>query len=326
MKQKRSAIVAVVALGAVYLFNASWLAPPAKGTPVMLAHRGIHQAYDRTDLTNDTCTASRMLPPTNPYLENTLPSMRASFAAGADALELDVHPTVDGEFAVFHDWTVDCRTNGAGAARELDMAYLRTLDVGHGYTADGGRTFPFRGRGVGAMPTLAEVFAAFPGRGFLINIKSRDPREAERLVAYLKARGLPTDRRLMAYGHETPVDRLRTIAPQARLWSKQGVKACGIQYVALGWTGYVPAACRGATIVVPVNLRWAMWGWPNRFLARMEAAGTDVLIAGPFGRNETSSGLTTAKQLDAIPLGFGGTIWTDAIEVVGPAWRARSRQ
>lgn len=323
MKRKRLAIAAAAVVGAIYLLNASWLAPPAGGTPVLLAHRGIHQAYDRTDIDKDTCTASRMLPPTNPYLENTLPSMRASFAAGADALELDVHPTVDGEFAVFHDWTVDCRTNGTGAMRELDMAYLRTLDVGHGYTADGGRTYPFRGRGVGAMPTLAEVFAAFPGRQFLIHIKSRDPREAERLVAYLQARGLPVDRRLMAYGHERPVDRLRAIAPQARLWSKQGVKACGLRYLALGWTGYVPHACRGATMVVPINLRWAVWGWPNRLLARMNAAGTDVLIAGPVGPNQTSSGLTSARQLDAVPRGFGGTIWTDAIENVGPAWQRR---
>ena len=36
--------------------------------------------------------------------------MRAAFAAGADIVEFDVHPTSDGQFAVFHDWTLDCRT------------------------------------------------------------------------------------------------------------------------------------------------------------------------------------------------------------------------
>lgn len=326
MRRKRLVIGAGIAFGAIYLLNASWLAPEPSGTPILLAHRGIHQAYDRSNLGNETCTAARMLPPTNQFLENTIPSIRASFAAGANALELDVHPTTDGEFADFHDWGVECRTDGQGVTRKLSMAYLKTLDIGYGYTADGGRTFPFRGRGIGSMPTLAEVMRTFPERQFLLNIKSRDPSEADRLVAYLKARGLPTDRRMMVYGHATPVDRLRLVAPRARTWSKQGVKTCALRYLALGWTSYVPAACRGSTMIVPINLRWAVWGWPNRFLSRMKAADTDVLLAGPVGSANTSSGLVTAEQLDAVPRGFGGTIWTDAIEIVGPAWRARARR
>ncbi len=59
-----------------------------------------------------------MLPPTHGYLENTIASMQASFEAGADIVELDVHPTTDGRFAVFHDWTLDCRTDGHGVTRE----------------------------------------------------------------------------------------------------------------------------------------------------------------------------------------------------------------
>ena len=39
-------------------------------------------------------------------------------------------------------------------AREASMSYLRTLDIGYGHTADGGKTFPFRGKGVGLMPSL----------------------------------------------------------------------------------------------------------------------------------------------------------------------------
>lgn len=97
------------------------------------------QRFDERDLKNDTCTAARMLPPTHDYLENTLRSMRASFEAGADVVELDVHPTTDGEFAVFHDWTIDCRTDGHGVTREQSMAKLKTLDIGYGYTADGGK-------------------------------------------------------------------------------------------------------------------------------------------------------------------------------------------
>ena len=112
------------------------------------------------------------------FLENTLAAFSAAFAAGADIVEFDVHPTTDGAFVVFHDWTLDCRTDGHGGTREHSLAELKALDVGYGYTADGGKTFPFRGAGVGLMPTLDEVLAAFPGRRFLINVKSDDPSEA----------------------------------------------------------------------------------------------------------------------------------------------------
>jgi glycerophosphoryl diester phosphodiesterase len=80
----------------------------------------------------------------------------------------------------FTIWTVDCRTNGTGVTRRQTLVYLKSLDIGHGYTADGGKTFPFRGKGIGLMPTLREVLAAFPDRRFLINIKSDDPEEGRR--------------------------------------------------------------------------------------------------------------------------------------------------
>ena len=59
------------------------------------------------------------------------------------------------------------------------MAELKALDIGYGYTADGGTTFPFRGKGVGLMPTLDEVIARFPDKCFHINVKSNDPAEGD---------------------------------------------------------------------------------------------------------------------------------------------------
>ena len=147
--------------GGLFLFNASFLAQPS-GELTLLAHRGVHQDFPRENLDNDTCTATRIYPVGHAYIENTLPSIQAAFDAGADMVEIDIHPTTDGEFAIFHDWTLECRTNGEGVTREQNMAYLRTLDLGYGYTADGGQTFPLRGQGVGMMPTLQEVLGAFP--------------------------------------------------------------------------------------------------------------------------------------------------------------------
>ena len=139
---RRILLVAAIFVAAVYLLNASWLAPAPSGKAQFIAHRGQHQNFDRTGLTNDSCTATMIRPPIVDEIENTLPAMQAAFAAGASIVELDVHPTTDGKFAVFHDWTLDCRTEGTGETRSHDMAYLKTLDVGYGYTADGGQTFP----------------------------------------------------------------------------------------------------------------------------------------------------------------------------------------
>src|SRR3954463_13434490 len=93
----------MVSAASIYLLNASWLAPRSAGTPRIMAHRGIHQDFDRTGLTNNSCTATRIREPIAPEIENTVGSMQAAFDLGADVVELDVHPTTDGQFAVFHD-------------------------------------------------------------------------------------------------------------------------------------------------------------------------------------------------------------------------------
>jgi glycerophosphoryl diester phosphodiesterase len=92
----------IIAAGAIWLNNTSlWTSPQTK--PTLLAHRGLAQTYPAAGLTATTCTAARIFPPEHALIENTLPSMRAAFAAGADIVELDVHPTTDGQIAVFHD-------------------------------------------------------------------------------------------------------------------------------------------------------------------------------------------------------------------------------
>ena len=62
----------------------------------------------------------------------------------------------------FHDWTVDCRTQGHGSVRKLSLAELKKLDAGYGYTPDGGKTHPLRGKGIGGIPTVEEVLREVP--------------------------------------------------------------------------------------------------------------------------------------------------------------------
>ncbi|MET0210103.1 MAG: glycerophosphodiester phosphodiesterase family protein, partial [Burkholderiaceae bacterium] len=268
---------------------------------------------------NNTCTATRIRPPVHALLENTLDSMAAAFELGADVVEFDIHPTSDGEFVVFHDWTVDCRTNGKGVTREQTLAYLRSLDIGYGYTHDGGKTFPVRGQAK-PMPTWAEVMAAFPGKRFLVNVKSNSRAEGNLIVAYLERHGIDRSR-LMFYGAENPMSVLREKLPKARTASKPRLRSCFLRYVALGWTGVTPDACRDSLILVPVNYQGALWGWPGEFVARMAAVNSEVFVIGPYVDKTEAAGSTaidSAADLALLAPGYAGGVMTDRIDVIGP--------
>lgn len=320
--RKRMIAGALAALGAfVYFNNASWLGAAPRGRLTLLAHRGVHQIYVGPKPDGSTCTARPIADPTHAFIENTIPSFRAAFDAGADVVELDIHPTTDDHLVVFHDWTLDCRTDGTGVTREHSLAELKRLDVGYGYaTRDG--AFPLRGTGVGAMPTLSEVLDAFPEARFLVNFKGNDPRDAELLADLLRARGPETAARIAVYGGRRPTDRIIALMPGVRGYTRHRLKRCALGYATLGWTGYVARPCRHTILVVPRNVAPWVWGWPHRFTARMSKAGTGIFLIGDYHRGDRwSGGLDDVAVLDALPPGYSGGLWTDRIERIGPAFR-----
>ncbi|ALJ15405.1 glycerophosphodiester phosphodiesterase family protein [Sphingopyxis macrogoltabida] len=310
------------------LSNASFLAPDPAGKPKLIAHRGVYHLYDkRAAAGRDTCTARHILPPRDATFENTPESMRRAVGMGATMVEVDVAPTKDGRMVLFHDWTVDCRTDGKGATRDLTLAELKALDIGYGYTADGGQTFPLRGKGVGLMPTVEEGLAALPVHPILFNFKSKDAAEADQLFAFLKASGRDSAKIGDAfYGAEAPVKRMRQLLPAN--WSfdlKTGAMACSKDYVTWGWTGIVPASCRNGVIAIPVNYQWAFWGWPDRLIARMDSVGARIIVFGPYESGKSNEGLTTPQQLAKVPASFNGYIWVEDIREIGPALRPRQK-
>jgi glycerophosphoryl diester phosphodiesterase len=313
------ALVALVAMVVVAaLFNGSFWSN-YRAPLTLLAHRGMSQTFSREGLTNTTCTASRILPPTHRYLENTIASMQATFKLGADIVEFDVHPTIDGHFAVFHDWTIDCRTEGHGVTREHTLAELKALDIGYGYTADGGKTFPFRGTGRGMMPSLDDVLATFPDKRFLINIKSNDPHEGDLLADQLSQLPPAQLRLLMAYGGDLPIERLHLRMPAMRVMSRQSLARCGLRYIGIGWSGIVPDDCRNTIVLVPANLTWLIWGWPNLFAGRMHRAESEVFVTGPLSFGDPGlAGIDSDDDLAWLPAGFVGGIWTNRIEHIAP--------
>ena len=323
---KQSVLVILSALLVLSLGNASFLAPSIGSQPVLVAHRGLAQDFDRTGLTNDTCTAARMLPTPHDYLENTIASMQAAFDYGADFVELDIHPTTDGHFAVFHDWTVDCRTDGTGITREHTLASLQSLDIGYGYTADGGKTYPFRGKGIGLIPSLDKVLTTFPDHNLIINIKSNDPQEGELLAARLAQLSPERQQQILVYGGDRPVSIIRDRLPLIKtLWIRR-LKQCLIQYVALGWTGYIPAACERSMLMIPMNYTPWLWGWPNRFLQRMMALNTNVFLIDDYEGEGFSQGLDDLEKIQELPEDYSGGIWTDRIDLLGPVIKGNTTE
>jgi glycerophosphoryl diester phosphodiesterase len=156
--------------------------------PVNLAHRG----------------ASARAP------ENTLEAFRLAVEAGAGGLELDVHVTRDGEVVVIHDASVDRTTDGSGAVAEMELEEIRRLDAGYRFSPDGGRTFPYRGRGV-TIPTLAEVYASFPEARVNADIKKAQSGAEEAVLRVIRSAGAE-ERTLIASTEHAVVRRFRRIS------------------------------------------------------------------------------------------------------------------
>lgn len=301
----------------VWLNNTStFVRIPPDQKPRLLAHRGVHQIYTGDVRLNDTCTARPIAPATHGYIENTLPSMQAAFAYGADVVELDIHLTPDPIFAVFHDWTLDCRTEVGGITQDQPFAFLKTLDVGYGYTADG-KAFPLRGTGVGLIPSLEDVFDAGLGGQYLINFKSKRTDEGQHLAQMLSNE---TYRAQVfgVYGGAVPTQTAIANTPGLRGYDKSSLKTCLKSYALVGWAGIVPAPCRDTILAIPIDFAPYLWGWPHKFTQRMKSADTAVILLGPYDGSGFSSGVDDTATLARVPEQFDGYIWTNRIEIIGP--------
>jgi glycerophosphoryl diester phosphodiesterase len=118
--------------------------------------------------------------------ENTVAAAKLGWAQHADAVEIDVHLTRDGEVAVIHDPTL-LRTTGRDArVDEMTLIGIQKLDAGIWKGAD------WRGERV---PSLAQILATVPaaaGRLF-IELKAADGL-AEALRRAVSAGPVPQER------------------------------------------------------------------------------------------------------------------------------------
>jgi len=90
--------------------------------------------------------------------ENTLAAFELALSQKADAIELDVKLSADGQAIVIHDPTVDRTTGSHGRVKDLPLKELRALDAGSFFAEK------FQGE---KIPLLEEVFEAVGKRTFI---------------------------------------------------------------------------------------------------------------------------------------------------------------
>ncbi|UCF38400.1 MAG: glycerophosphodiester phosphodiesterase family protein [Acidobacteriota bacterium] len=102
------------------------------------------------------------------YPENTLEAFRQAIEHGAQAIEIDLRGTKDGEIVIMHDETVDRTTNGSGRTTDLTTSELKRLDAGYGRK----------------IPTYEETLELVAGTGvtLLLDIKESPDLDRNRVV------------------------------------------------------------------------------------------------------------------------------------------------
>ncbi|HXH31947.1 MAG TPA: glycerophosphodiester phosphodiesterase [Bacteriovoracaceae bacterium] len=164
--------------------------------------------------------------------ENTITAFKHTAKMGVDVLELDVHATKDGVLVVLHDATVERTTNETGKISDMTLESVKKLDAAYRFSKDGGKTFPFRGKRI-VIPTLLEVFAAFPNMNFNIEPKQVVPSITKLLCGLIQQRKM-TDKIIVGSFQQAAVEEIRAECPEV---ATSGTPAEVVKFLMMYQTG-----------------------------------------------------------------------------------------
>ncbi len=169
--------------------------------------------------------------PADELRENTLHAFGRAIEMGYRYLETDVRTTSDGRLMAFHDPDVSRITGSVGSISDLTFDGLRAILI----------------NGIDTVPTMDELFEAFPTARFNIDIK--EPRAAEPLLASIRAHRAD-DRVCVASFDAASLRRFRKMAGHSI--------ATAASSRAIGWSALTPFVPRllntaGQVFQVPVT-------------------------------------------------------------------------
>lgn len=211
--------------------------------------------------------------------ENTMVSFERGIALRADAIELDIHPTSDGELVVIHDPTLDRTTNGHGFVCAHSLAQIRELDAGSWFDPS------FRDVRV---PTFREVLEWARGRTkVVIEIKQGPifyPQIEEMMIAALDQAQMRSEVLVISFDHHS-VRKVKQLAPEIAtgvLYYGRCIDPVGLAQAAQAdalmphWsllTKEEVAAAHEADLLI------GPWGGPEQHYEYILATGVDAVLA-----------------------------------------------
>lgn len=203
---------------------------------------------------------------------------------------------------------VAAHSEDKGGCATLGGVQRALIDAGGGVVLDA--------EGAKGCLSAETAIAQFPRYHFILNVS-----DAAKTLAMFERLKEPIDDRYGFIGDAATIAAIRAKVPGAWAWTIAGARSCFDDYVKLGWFGVTPKSCRGGAILVPLDQKWKVAGWPRRFQARMQAAGTRVILTGPGAPADSIPGLTQLEQIPEVPREYTGMLWLDEPALIGPAIR-----
>ena len=141
--------------------------------------------------------------------ENTLASLSAAIAAGADAVEFDVQTAACGTPVLFHDPMLGRTTNGVGPVKRRPLGLLKALDAGSWFSPE------FSGE---RIPTQEEALRHLAGKVGQVyqDIKGyREMEDLDRMVEVTRRTGM-AEASVFVSSDWVVMNRLKHMAPEIR--------------------------------------------------------------------------------------------------------------
>lgn len=196
--------------------------------------------------------------------DNTLFAFQNAADLGVDVLEMDLHITSDNVLVIIHDESVDRTTDGSGEVEQMTLAEIKALDAAYRWTRDDGATYPHRGQGI-SVPTLEEIFQAFPGQRMTIEIKKTERSMAQPFCATIRKYNMQ-ERVLVASFHDERMAEFRAECPEVATSSARQETTIFVLLTKV-WLGglvspefhslQVPKESSGITVMTPGFVRAA---------------------------------------------------------------------
>lgn len=145
------------------------------------------------------------------YPENTMLAFRKAMEAGADAIELDVHLSKDGEVMIIHDEALKRTTGESGCVKDYTRAELEKMNAGRTRNDEFGFT---------PIPSFEEYLDFLKGTSLITNVEIKTfpyyyPEIEEKVLSLIDRYGL-RERIIFSSFNWMSIERLRNLAPDIR--------------------------------------------------------------------------------------------------------------